>query len=186
MIRALVVLAFVTATLGNLPADAGRHMSANTQETAQPKVKPSQRGTVSQRVADTTITIDYSRPVARGRELFGALVPWGRVWCPGADDATTIEVTTGVTFGGKELPAGKYSVWTEPGPEKWVMIVNRSANVWHTRYPAGQDALRVDATPREGAHMETLAFYFPVVDGKKAELVLHWGKVVVPIAIEVP
>ena len=147
---------------------------------AAPKVKPSQHGTVSQRIADTTITLEYNRPVARGRELFGKLVPYGRVWCPGADDATTIEVSTKVTFEGQELPAGKYSVWTEPGPEKWIVIFNKQANVFHTRYPAGQDALRLEVTPRTGSHMETLAFYFPVVDGHKGELALHWGTVVVP------
>jgi hypothetical protein len=155
-------------------------------QTPQPGPKPSQRGTVSQRINDTTVTIDYSRPVARGRELFGKLVPYGRVWCPGADDATTIEVTTDVTVNGQALAKGKYSVWAEPNAEKWVMIFNRSANVWHTRYPAGQDALRIDVTPRAGAHMETMAFYFPVVEGRKAELVFHWGTVVVPLAIEVP
>ena len=152
----------------------------------QPGPKPSQRGTVSQRINDTTVTIDYSRPVARGRELFGKLVPYGRVWCPGADDATTLEVTTDVTVNGQTLAKGKYSLWAEPNAEKWVMIVNRTANVWHTRYPAGQDALRVDVTPRVGSHMETMAFYFPVVDGRKAELAFHWGTVVVPLAIEVP
>jgi Protein of unknown function (DUF2911) len=152
----------------------------------QPGPKPSQRGTVSQHINDTTVTIDYSRPVARGRELFGKLVPYGRVWCPGADDATTIDVTTDVTVNGQALAKGKYSVWAEPNAEKWVMIFNRSANVWHTRYPAGQDALRVDVTPRAGGHMETMAFYFPVVEGRKAELVFHWGTVVVPLAIEVP
>jgi hypothetical protein len=151
----------------------------------QPGPKPSQRGTVSQHINDTTVTIDYSRPVARGRELFGKLVPYGRVWCPGADDATTIDVTTDVTVNGQALAKGKYSVWAEPNAEKWVMIFNRSANVWHTRYPAGQDALRVDVTPRAGGHMETMAFYFPVVEGRKAELVFHWGTVVVPLAIEV-
>jgi hypothetical protein len=148
--------------------------------------KPSQRGTVSQRINDTTVAIDYSRPVARGRELFGKLVPYGRVWCPGADNATTIEVTTAVKLNGQELPKGRYSVWAEPNADKWVLIVNRSADVWHTRYPAGQDALRIDVTPRTAAHMETLAFYFPVVDGRKAELVLHWGTVAVPVEIEVP
>ena len=66
------------------------------------------------------------------------------------------------------------------------MIFNRTAQAWHTRYPAGQDVLRVKVTPRTGSHMETLAFYFPVVDGRKAELVLHWGTVVVPLSIEVP
>jgi Protein of unknown function (DUF2911) len=174
MVRALFAVAFVTTAL------------VSAQDTAPPKVKPSQRGTVSQRVAETAITLDYSRPVARGRDLFGSLVPWGRVWCPGADDATTIEVTTSVTINGQELPKGKYSLWAEPRSDKWIMIFNRNFAVWHTRYPAGQDALRIESTPREGAHMETLAFYFPVVDGRKAELVLHWGKVVVPMTIEVP
>ena len=148
--------------------------------------KPSQRGTVSQRINDTTVTIDYSRPVARGRELFGKLVPYGRVWCPGADDATTLEVTTDVTIDGHALPKGKYSVWAEPNADKWTMIVNKVANVFHTRYPAGQDAFRTEVVPRAGQHMETLAFYFPVVEGRKAELVVHWGTVIVPLAIEVP
>jgi len=166
-------------------AIAATALMAAAGQTPQPGPKPSQRGTVSQRINDTTVTIDYSRPVARGRELFGKLVPYGRVWCPGADDATTIDVTTDVTVNGHALPKGKYSLWAEPNADKWVMIFNKVPNVFHTRYPAGQDALRVDITPRTGSHMETLAFYFPVVDGRKAELAFHWGTVVVPMALEV-
>jgi len=151
-----------------------------------PKIKPSQHGSVSQRIADTTVTLEYNRPVARGRTLFGTLVPYGKIWCPCADDATTIEVTTAVTIDGQQLAAGKYSVWTIPGEEKWTVIFNRRAATFHTRYPDGQDALRLEVTPRQGAHMETLSFYFPVVDGKKAELVLHWGTTIVPLGVEVP
>jgi hypothetical protein len=151
-----------------------------------PNPRPSQHGSVSQRIADTTITLEYNRPVARGRELFGKLVPYGQRWCPCADDATTIEVSTAIKINGQELPAGKYSVWTEPQPEKWTIIFNKKAATFHTRYPEGQDALRIEATPRAGAHMETLAFYFPVVDGHKGELVLHWGTTVVPMEIETP
>lgn len=157
----------------------------SAQETT-PKIKPSQHGSVSQRVNETTITVVYNRPVARGRELFGRLVPYGRIWCPCADDATTIEVSTGVKVDGQDLPAGKYSVWAEPQPDRWTMIFNKNHAVWHTRYPEGQDALRLQITPRTGSHMETLSFYFPVVDGRKAELVFHWGTVVVPMAIDVP
>ena len=160
--------------------------AAPSAQEAAPKVKPSQHGAVSQHIADTTITLEYNRPVARGRELFGRLVPYGRIWCPCADDATTIEVSTKVMIEGQELPAGKYSVWTEPNAGKWTVIFNKQANAFHTRYPAGQDALRLEITPRTGSHMETLAFYFPVVDGHQAELVLHWGTVVVPMKIEVP
>jgi Protein of unknown function (DUF2911) len=160
-------------------------MSARPNPGAQ-NPRPSQHGEVSQRIAGTTITLSYNRPVARGRELFGHLVPWGNVWCPCADDATTIALTTDVKVNGQALAAGTYSVWTEPQPGTWTIIFNRTAQAWHTRYPAGQDALRVKATPRTGSHMETLAFYFPVVDGRRAELVLHWGTVVVPMEIEVP
>lgn len=175
---ARVVAVAVLIALGLAPP------SATAQEA--PKIKPSQHGTVSQRIADTTITLEYNRPVARGRELFGALVPYGRVWCPCADDATTIELTTGVKIDGQELAAGKYSVWTIPNEGKWTVIFNRRSAAWHTRYPEGQDALRLEVPTRPGAHMETLAFYFPMVDGKKAELVFHWGTTVVPLTIEVP
>ena len=176
--RHIVRLALIVALLVAPAVLAAR-------QAAPPFPKPSQHGEVSQHIAATTITVVYNRPVARGRELFGQLVPWSKVWCPGADDATTITTTTDVKINGQTLPAGTYSVWSEPGPDTWTIIFNRSAQVWHTRYPAGQDALRVKVTPRTGSHMETLAFYFPIVDGRKAELVLHWGTVVVPLEIAV-
>ena len=148
--------------------------------------RPSQHASVSQQVANTTITIEYNRPVARGRTLFGALVPYGRVWCPGADNCTTLQVSTDVKINGQALARGTYSVWAEPQADKWTMIFNSAQPVFHTRYPPDKDVLRVEVTPRQGSHMETLAFYFPVVDGNHAELVLHWGTVVVPLAIDVP
>jgi hypothetical protein len=153
-----------------------------------PAIKPSQHGSVTQRVAATTITVDYNRPVARGRELFGALVPYDRVWCPGADDCTTLTTSTGVKIEGKDLPAGTYTLWAVPGAERWTMIFNRAHPVFHTRHRTveDQDLLKLEITPRAGAQMETLAFYFPVVDGKHAELALHWGKVIVTMAIDVP
>ena len=77
-------------------------------------------------------------------------------------------------------------MWTVPNADKWSVVFSRRAATWHTRYPEGQDALRLEVVPRQGSHMESLAFYFPVVDGKKAELVLHWGTTVVPLTLEVP
>ena len=147
--------------------------------------RPSQHGSVSQNVANTTITIEYNRPVARGRALFGALVPFGKVWCPGADNCTTIQLSTDAKINGQALAAGTYSLWAEPQQDRWTIIFNRAQPVFHTRYPADQDVLRVQAVPRQGSHMETLAFYFPVVEGNHVELVLHWGTVVVPLGIDV-
>jgi hypothetical protein len=160
----------------------------STQSIHAPAIKPSQHGTVTQRVAGTLITVDYNRPVARGRELFGALVPYDKVWCPGADYCTTITVSTDVTIEGHALPAGTYSLWAKPGAAKWTVIVNRAQLIFHTSYQsvADQDILTLEVTPRTGSHMETLAFYFPLVDAKHAELVFHWGTVVVPLAIDVP
>ena len=157
---------------------------AGLPQTAKPK--PSQHGSDTLQVADTTITIDIKRPVARGRELFGALVPYGRVWCPGADNCTTIEISTDVKMEGQALAKGTYSLWALPEADRWTMIVNKAHPIFHTRYPADQDVLKLQVTPRAGTHMETLAFYFPVVEGRHTELAFHWGTVVVPLAIDVP
>src|SRR3954468_19107705 len=80
--------------------------------------KPSQHGSVSQQIAGTTITIEYNRPVARGRSLFGSLVPCGRVWCPGADYCTTIQLSTDVKINGQTLAAGTYSLWVDAQPAR--------------------------------------------------------------------
>jgi hypothetical protein len=153
---------------------------------AAQEIPKSQHATVSQEVAHTEITVVYDRPVARGRPLFGALVPWGQVWTPGANVATTLEVSRNVQINGAALPAGKYSVWAIPDTARWTIIFNRVAVAFHLNYPAGKDVLRVAATPRAGPHMETLAFYFPVADSTHAELDLHWGETVVPLLIEAP
>jgi hypothetical protein len=150
------------------------------------EVRKSQAAAVSQRVANTEITVTYSRPVARGRELFGSLVPFGQVWNPGADQATAISFTRDVHVNDQSLAAGKYSIWAIPGPETWTMIFSRAADVYHTPYPGeAQDALRLDVRPERGAHMEALTFYFPVVEGKDAVLRLHWGEVIVPLELRV-
>jgi hypothetical protein len=131
--------------------------------------------------------VTYSRPVARGRELFGSLVPFGQVWNPGADQATAISFTRDVHVNDQSLAAGEYSVWAIPGPETWTMIFSRAADVYHTPYPGEpQDALRLEVRPEHGPHMEALTFYFPVVEGKEAVLRLHWGEVIVPLQFRVP
>ena len=151
------------------------------------QVAKSQPATVSQRVANTDITISYSRPVARGRVLFGTLVPYNEVWNPGADQATAIAFSRDVQINTSRLAAGKYSLWVIPRPNTWTVIFSKAADVYHTPYPGeAQDALRLDARPEPGPHLETLTFYFPTVDGKDATLRLHWGETMVPLSIRVP
>ncbi len=148
----------------------------------------SQHGSVSQTVAGTRIAIEYDRPSARGRRLFGddGVVVYGALWTPGANRATTIEFSADVRVAGQPVAAGRYSVWTIPGPAQWTLILNRRWNTFHTRYPGKElDALRVRLTPERGAPMETLAYYFPVVHDYDAVLRMQWGELVLPIPIEV-
>jgi hypothetical protein len=150
------------------------------------QVRKSQPGAVAQRIATTEIAIAYSRPVARGRELFGALVPYGEVWHPGADKATSIAISRDLHVNDQPLPAGEYSLWTIPRADHWTIIFSRAADVFHNPYPGeAQDALRFDVTPEQGPHAETLTYDFPLVEGKDAVLRLHWGTVMVPLRIRV-
>ncbi len=145
----------------------------------------SQRGEVRQNVAFTEISIEYGRPTARGRVLFPDLVKWERVWNPGADSATRIAVSREIELEGRLLPAGEYSIWLIPKEgAPWTLILSRAAHVFHTPYPGeSHDALRVDIAPEQGAHMEALAFYFPVTLREDAELRFHWGTTILPVRI---
>jgi Protein of unknown function (DUF2911) len=147
---------------------------------AQPR---SQLGVVTQSVAGARIDIIYRRPVARGRELFGALVAWGRVWTPSADSAARLILSAPVEINGSKLAAGSYSIWAIPDSSSWTMIFNAVPETFHLRYPDGRDVLRVKATPARGDHVETLMFAFPMVDGDSARLELRWGTTIVPLSI---
>ena len=148
----------------------------------------SQRGSVTQHVAHTTIAVEYGRPVARGRELFGRLVPWDSVWHPGADSATRISFDHPVRLEGHEVRAGEYSLWLIPrASAPWTVILSRAAHVFHKPYPgAAKDAYRFDVAPEPGAHMESLAIYFPSVLRADAVLRIHWGETVLPIRVNAP
>lgn len=151
----------------------------------------SQHGEVSQRVSYTDISISYNRPTARGRLLFGtdspALVRTGRTWHPGADSATWIRFSKDVVFEGKSLRRGEYSIWLIPqttGP--WTVILNSASRVFHTPYPGERtDVMRVLVTPEKSAHMESLAYYFPVVGRDSTVLRMHWGDTIIPMRIKV-
>ena len=148
----------------------------------------SQHGTVTQHIQGTEVTISYNRPVARGRELFGTLVRWGRMWHPGADSVSTISFSNDVLIEGHRLAAGRYSLWTIPEepPKQWTVIFNKGIGGWHTNYPGeSQDALRVTVATEAGPHFETLTYYFPIVDADSAMLRLQWGTTVVPLKIKV-
>jgi hypothetical protein len=143
----------------------------------------SQLGTVSQLIAGTRVEITYRRPVARGRELFGALVPWGRIWSPSADSAARITLTGPMEINGSTLAAGSYSIWAMPDSVSWTIIFNRTVVAFHLRYPAGQEAMRVDAPVGRAEQVETLLWEFPMVDADSALLQLRWGTTAVRLKL---
>ena len=146
-------------------------------------IRPSQTAEVMQWVGPAKIDITYHRPVARGRELFGKLVPYGKVWSPSADSAAVFTTTKPLTVNGAALPAGSYTIWTIPGENEWTVMFSTEHPVPHLFYPEGKDALRVKATSRGADHFETLAIHFPMVDADSAELVIHWGRTALPLKI---
>ena len=147
-------------------------------------IRPSQPAGVMQWVGATKIDITYHRPVARGRTLFGKLVPFDSIWSPSADTAAMFTTSTRITVNGEALPAGTYSIFTIPGRTDWTVIFTKDHPVHHMFYKPGHDALRVHATPRTGDHLETLAILFPMVDADSAEMTIHWGQTIVPLRIK--
>lgn len=92
-----------------------------------------------------TITVDYSSPRAKGRKVFGGLVPYGEVWRAGANEATTFVTTTDLMVGGDHVPAGNYTIFTIPNQDKWTLIISKKTGEWGIPYPgADSDLVRVD------------------------------------------
>ncbi len=146
----------------------------------------SQRAGLSQSVAFTSIEITYGRPSARGRALFGALMPWDSIWHPGADSATRIAFNHDIVVEGKMLRAGAYSIWLIPREHApWTVIFSSKSRTFHKPYPGQNlDVLRVDVAPEGASAVETLAFYFPNVLRDEAVLQIHWGTTAIPIRIK--
>ena len=147
--------------------------------------KKSQLATVTQVVGSAKIDIVYRRPVARGRELFGKLVPYGRIWTPSADSAALFSTSTDLDVNGSTLRAGRYAVWMIPDSTNWTVVFSSAQPAFHLHLPQKTDeVLRVSATSHQAEHMETLGFYFPMVDADSAVLNMHWGRTVVPVRIK--
>src|SRR6202030_4000288 len=92
-----------------------------------------------------TVTVDYSSPRAKGRKIYGDLVPYGKVWRAGANEATTFVTTSDITVGGKAVPAGKYTIFALPSEDRWSLIISKKTGEWGTAYPGPEnDLVRVD------------------------------------------
>src|SRR6202023_3050716 len=97
--------------------------------------------------AGKTIKTDYSSPRIKGRKIFGDLVPYGKVWRAGANEATTFVTTGDTSVGGTTVPAGSYTIFVIPGADMWTLVISKKTGEWGTAYPGeANDLARVDMT----------------------------------------
>ncbi len=122
--------------------------------------KASPATTATGKVGNATITIKYGAPSVKGRKIWGELVPYGKVWRTGANDATTFTVDQDINIEGKSLPKGEYALFTIPEEKEWTIIFNKNAKQWGAySYKQEDDALRVKVKPgSSSAFTETLKF----------------------------
>jgi hypothetical protein len=149
---------------------------------------PSPAATLKQRVGLTDIEVNYSRPSMKGRKIFGGLEPHGAVWRTGANSPTKITFSTPVKFGGKDVPAGSYGLFSIPGEKEWVVIINKvDAKDWGAyNYKAENDVARVTVKPVAlSEKVETFEIDITDIAPQSAHLNLAWEKVRVPVKIEV-
>lgn len=152
------------------------------------QIRASELGSVSQTIDGTTIDIEYSRPMVRGRDnLFGGVVHWGEVWTPGANYSAKLEVDKKVWLNGVEVEPGDYSMWlvVEPG-DSWRGFLDPRPRIFHTQRPdSAPGQIWFEAEVGEGPFFEGLTFHFAEVRPTGATLALNWGETVVNMDIRV-
>ena len=172
-------------------------LTFTTQAQQDKKPRASLKAGVSQTIGiDTDISIVYSRPGVKGREIWGKLVPYGLAqgdneshdkpfpWRGGANEATTFEVSKDVMIDGHKLPAGIYSMHFIPSEKDWTVIFNKDAKQWGSyNYDKSKDALRITVTPVKAPMTEWLTYGFDDLAGTSCIAYLQWEKLRVPFKV---
>lgn len=151
--------------------------------------QPSPKTTVQQVVGLTDVTLDYSRPSAKGRTIFGDLVPFGKLWRTGANLNSMITFSDDVTIDGKVLPKGKYALFTVPKADTWEIIFYKTTDNWGTpeEFKESDVALRANAKPiLTDRRVETFTLSIGNITNDAADLEIAWEKTFVALKFEVP
>lgn len=156
---------------------------ASEAQLKTPAPSPSQ--TIKQDFGLSFIELSYSRPAMRGRKIFGDLVPFGKVWRTGANNATTITFGDEVMIGGTKIPAGKYGLLTIPDKKSWTIIITKQTDVTSpSDYKQDQDVVRVEAKTMDmNSAMESFTMQFADVKPTSCELHIMWEKTAVALPI---
>lgn len=147
---------------------------------------PSQRAEVSQRIGTTDVTIDYHRPLVNQRKIWGALVPYGKVWRAGANENTTITFSDPVQIEGKPLAKGTYGLHMIPNADEWTIIFSKNSTSWGSfTYDQAEDALRVSVKSKSADMHNALTYDFDQLQPSSAVIELQWEKIAVPFKVSV-
>jgi hypothetical protein len=167
-------------------AKAVRDVEAKPKPPRNMGQRASLRDTVIATIDGARISIEHGRPSKRGRVIWGSLVPWTRWWMPGADESTTLTTTRALTIGTLEVPAGDYTIYTQPGDSAFLLIINRELGQFHTTYHPAQDLGRVPMTKEANDPIaERLTFAIEPRSGGGGVLKLVWDDraYVVPFSV---
>lgn len=163
-------------------------LTAAVPTTGSAQIKASEAASVSQTIDGTKITLEYYRPRARERDtLFGKVVTWGEVWTPGANWATTLEVSKDVRLNGHPIPKGKYSVWMVVRKEAdWTAVFDPKFKRYHEEHPdSSAEQIRFAVHPEQRSFLEVLTWSFPEIKAIGGMLAMQWGTVYLPLEIRV-
>lgn len=153
------------------------------QQLRLPRTSPG--ATLTQTVGLTDITIKYSRPGVKGRQIWGALVPYDTIWRTGANEATTISFSDDVTINGQKLAKGTYALFTIPHKDQWDVVFNSQAEQWGAfTHDKSRDILTVTAKPEKSEYREWMEFEIPEMTTDTAKIVVRWENVAVPFTVD--
>lgn len=152
-----------------------------------PLVSP--RAELKQTIGFTEITVNYSRPSARGRKVMGQLVPYGRIWRVGANESTKISFSDDVKIAGHPVPAGTYALYAFPQEKEWTIVIHKNTSHWgdgRDEYKSTEDLLRFSVVPQNiKFYQETFLIDFDDLSHKRANMTWTWEKTRVSFLIEV-
>lgn len=159
---------------------------AQAQSSVLDLPRDSQHAKVIQRIGVTDITINYHRPLVKGRKIWGGIVPYGEVWRAGANENTTIEFSDPVSVEGKPLAKGIYGLHMIPNENEWTIIFSKTSTAWGSfTYNQAEDALRVAVKPQNEEMKEALVYDVDNVTPNSGVVTLRWEKVAVPFKVDV-
>ncbi|WP_311327208.1 DUF2911 domain-containing protein [Capnocytophaga sputigena] len=155
------------------------------QNFSYPMASP--RQVITQQFSVSQVTVDYGRPSVRGRKIFGELVPYGKVWRAGANQATSISFLQPVKVGGKPVKKGDYAIFITPEQHQWKIVLNYDADAWGAySYDPNENAIEFTVPVIQTKDLqESLEFSFESLSNEKLNLIIRWEYTKVEIPIEI-